>query len=217
MSKSLWSHGLQHTRPPCPSPTCRVYSNSCPLSRWCHPTISSSVVSFSSPLQSFPESGAFQMSQLFAWGGQSARVSASASVLPMNTQESSPLGWTGWISVQSKGLARVFSSISAMVVYVCQWGSSVCPPPLLLTCPYICSLYLGKYCLNRCIWNLKKWCWWTYLLSRNIGTEVVLKLLDVKLSRHKIRGQSFHAFYEVKEAHSKMLQKVGVLQYDTLV
>ena len=132
MSKSLWSHGLQHARPPCSSPTRRVYSNSCPLSRWCHPTISSSVVSFSSPLQSFPASGAFQMSQLFSWGGQRTRVSASASVLPMKTQDWSPLGWTGWISVQSKGLARVFSSISAMVVYVCQWGSSVCPPILLL-------------------------------------------------------------------------------------
>ena len=216
MSKCLRPHGLQHARPPCPSPTCRVYSNSCPLSRWCHPTISSSVVPFSSPLQSFPASGAFQMSQLFTWGGQRTGVSASASVLPMNTQESSPLGWTGWISVQSKGLARVFSSISAMVVYVCQEGSSVCPP-LLLLCPHICSLYLCKYCLNRYTWNLKKWCWWTYLLSRNIGTTVVLKLLDVEVSRHKIHGQSWHAFYEVKEAHSKMLQKVAILQYDTLV
>ena len=168
MSKCLRPHGLQHARPPCPSPTRRVYSNSCPLSRWCHPTISSSVVPFSSPLQSFPESGAFQMSQLFAWGGQSARVSASASVLPMNTQDWSPLGWAGWVSVQPKGLTRVFSSISAMVVYVCQEGSSVCPP-LLLPCPHICSLYLDKYCRNRYIWNLKKWCWWTYLLSRNIG------------------------------------------------
>ena len=161
---------------------------------------------FSSPLLSFPASGAFQMSQLFTWGGQRTGVSASASVLPMNTQESSPLGWTGWISVQSKGLARVFSSISAMVVYVCQEGSSVCPP-LLLLCPHICSLYLCKYCLNRYTWNLKKWCWWTYLLSRNVGTKVVLKLCGVKLSRHKIHGQSFHAFYEVKETHSKMVQR----------
>ena len=216
MSKCLWPRGLQHARPPCPSPTHRVYSNSCPLSRWCHPTISSSVVPFCSPLQSFPASGAFQMSQLFTWGGQRTGVSASASVLPMNTQESSPLGWTGWISVQSKGLARVFSSISAMVVYVCQEGSSVCPP-LLLPCPHICSLYLDKYCRNRYIWNLKKWCWWTYLLSRNIGATGVLKLLYVKVSRHKIHGQSWHAFYEVKEAHSKMLQKVAILQYDTLV
>ena len=95
MSDSLWSHELQHTRPPCPSPTPRVQSNSCPLSRWCHPAISSSVIPFSSCLQSLPVSGSFPMSQLFAWGGQSIEVSASASVLPMNTQDWSPLGWTG--------------------------------------------------------------------------------------------------------------------------
>ena len=93
----------------CPSPTPGIYSNSCPLSRWCHPAISSSIVLFSSCLQSFPASGSFQMSQLFALGGQSIRVSASASVFPMNTQDWSPLGWTGWISLQSKGLSRVFS------------------------------------------------------------------------------------------------------------
>ena len=110
MSDSLRPHGLQHARPPCPSPTPRVYSNSCPLSWWCHPTISSSVVPFSSRLQSFPASGPFQMSQFFASGGQSIGVSASASVLPMNTQDWSPLGWTGWISLQSKGLSRVFSN-----------------------------------------------------------------------------------------------------------
>ena len=110
MSGSLQSHGLQHTRLPCPSPSPRVYPNSCPLSQWCHPTISSSVVPFSSCPQSLPASGSFPMSQLFAPGGQSIGVSASASVLPMNTQDWSPLGWTGWISLQSKGLARVFSS-----------------------------------------------------------------------------------------------------------
>ena len=108
MSDSLWPHGLQHTRPPCPSPTPGVYPNSCPLSRWCHPTISSSVVPFSSRLQSFPAWGSFQVSQLFAWGGQSIGVSASASVLPINSQDWSPLGWTGWISLQSKGLSKVF-------------------------------------------------------------------------------------------------------------
>ena len=110
MSDSLWPHGLKHARPPCPSPTPRVYSSSCPLSRWCHPTISSSVVPFSSCPQSLPASGSFPMSQLFASGGQSIRVSASTSVLPMNTQASSPLGCTGWISLQSKGLSRVFSN-----------------------------------------------------------------------------------------------------------
>ena len=109
MSNSLWPHGLQHARPPCPSPTPGVYSNSCALSLWCHPTISSSFVPFSSCLQSFPASGSFQVSQFFASGGQSTGVSASASVLPMNIQDWFPLGWTGWISLQSKGLSRVFS------------------------------------------------------------------------------------------------------------
>ena len=110
MSDSLWPHGLQHARPPCPSPTPGVHSNSCPSSQWCHPTISSSVIPFSSCLQSFPASGSFQMSQLFTSGGQSIGVSASASVLPMNIQYWFPLGWTGWISLQSKGLSRVFSN-----------------------------------------------------------------------------------------------------------
>ena len=110
VSDSLRPHGLQHARPPCPSPTPGIYSDSRPLSRWCHPTISSSVVPFSSHLQSFPSSVSFQMSQFFASGDQSIRVSASASVLPMNTQDWSPLGWTGWISLQSKGLSRVFSN-----------------------------------------------------------------------------------------------------------
>ena len=110
VSDSLRPHESQHARPPCPSPTPRVYSNTCPSSRWCHPSISSSVVPFSSCPQSLPVSGSFSMSQLFAWGGQSIGVSASASVLPMNTQGWSPLGWTGWISLQSKGLSRVFSN-----------------------------------------------------------------------------------------------------------
>ena len=110
VSNSLWPHGLQHTRLPCPSPTPGAYSNSCPLSWWCYPTISSSVVPFSSCLQSFPASGSFPMSQFFASGGISIGVSASASVLPMNIQDWFPLGWTGWISLQSKGLSRVFSN-----------------------------------------------------------------------------------------------------------
>ena len=107
MSYSLRSHEPQHARPPCPSPTLGVYPNSCPLSRWCHLTISSSVFALSC-LQSFPTSGSFQMSQLFASGGQSIRVSALTSVLPMNIQAWYPLGGTGWISLQSKGLSRVF-------------------------------------------------------------------------------------------------------------
>ena len=110
MFESLWPHGLQHARPPCPSPTPRAYSNSCPLSRWCHPTISSSVVPFSSCPQSFLASGSFQRSQLFTSGGQSIGVSASTSVLPMNIQDWFPLGCSGWISLQSKGFSRVFSN-----------------------------------------------------------------------------------------------------------
>ena len=107
---TLQSHGLQHARPPCLSPTPRACSNSCSSSQWCHPTISSSVVLFSSCLESFPASGSFQMSQFFSSGGQSIGGSASASVLPMNIQDWFPLGWTGWISLQSKGLSRVFSN-----------------------------------------------------------------------------------------------------------
>ena len=108
MSDSLRPHGMQHTRLPCPSPTPGACSNSCPLSQWCHPTISSSVFPFSSCLQSFLLSGSFPMSQFFTWGGQN--IGASASVLPMNIQDWFPLGLTGWISFQSKGLSRVFSN-----------------------------------------------------------------------------------------------------------
>ena len=110
MSDSLQPHGPQHTRPPCPSLTPGVYSNTCPLSRWCHPTISSSVVPFSSSLQSFQASGSFQMTQFFASSGQTIGVSVLASVLPMNIQDWFHLGLTGWISLQSKGLSRVFSN-----------------------------------------------------------------------------------------------------------
>ena len=110
VSDSLRPHAPQHARPTCPSPTPRVHPNPYPSSWWCHPTISSSVVPFSSCPQSFPASGSFPMSQFLISGGQNIGVSASASVLPMNTQDWSPLGWTGWISLQSKGLARVFSN-----------------------------------------------------------------------------------------------------------
>ena len=110
MSDSLWPHESQHTRPSCPLPTPGVHSNSCPSSRWCHPAISSSVVPFSSCPQSLPASESFPVSQLFSWGGQSIGVSGLASVLPKNTQDESPSEWTGWISMQSKGLSRVFSN-----------------------------------------------------------------------------------------------------------
>ena len=115
MSNSLQSHGLQHARTPYPSPTPGAYSKSCPSSWWCHPTISSSVVSFSSRLQSFPASGSFPTSQFFTSGGQTIGVSATASVHPMSIQDWFPLGWTDWISLQSKGLSRVFSNTTVPI------------------------------------------------------------------------------------------------------
>ena len=115
MSNSLRPHGLQHTRLPCLSPTPGACSNSCPLSRWCHPTISSSVIPFSSCLQSFPASGSFQMNQFFASGCQSIGVSASVSVVPMNIQDWFPLEWTGWISLLSKGLSNLLQPDSSKV------------------------------------------------------------------------------------------------------
>ena len=129
VSDSLRPHELQQARPPCPSPTLRVHPNPCPLSQWCHPTISSSVVPFSSCPQSFPKSESFPKSQFFTSGGQIIGVSASASVLPMNTQDWSPLGWTGWTSWQSKGLSRVFSNttVQKLQFFIAQlsfWSNS---------------------------------------------------------------------------------------------
>ena len=121
----LWPHRLQCSRPPCPSPTLGVYSNSCPLSWWCHPTISSSVIPLSSHLQSFPASGSFQMSQFYTSGGQS--IEASASVLPMNIQDWFPLGWTGWISLLSKGLSRIFSNATIQRHQFFSAQLSLCP------------------------------------------------------------------------------------------
>ena len=119
VSDSLWPHELQHARPPCPSPTSGIHSNSCPSSWWCHPAISSSVIPFASCSQSLPVSESFPMSQLFTWGGQSIGISASASVLPMNTQDWSPLGCTGWISLQSKNSAiRVLISKPVIICFI---------------------------------------------------------------------------------------------------
>ena len=144
MSDSLRPHESQYARPPCPSATPRVHSDSCPSSQWWHPAISSSVVPFSSCPQSLPASGSFPMSQLFTSGGQSIGVSASASVLPMNTQDWSPLGWTGWISLQSKGLSKVFNTtvqkhqffsaqLSAHTDNFSSWGNEdACFPAALL-------------------------------------------------------------------------------------
>ena len=124
VSDSLWPHKSQHARTPCPSPTPGVHSNSCPLIQWCHSAISSSVIPFFSCSQSLPASGSFPMSQLFAWGGQSIGVSVLASVLPMNTQDWSPSWWTGWISLQFRGLSRVFSSTTV-------WKPNSLAPSLL--------------------------------------------------------------------------------------
>ena len=160
MSNSLWPHRLQHARPPCPSPTPGAYSNSCPLSRWCHPTILSSVVPFSFHLQSFPASGSFPMSQFFTSGGQSIGVSASALVLPMNTQDWSPLGWTGWISLQSKGLSRVFSNTTVKSI-----NSSVLS---LLHSPTLTSIHDH---------------WKNIALTRRTFVDKVMSLLSNMLSR----------------------------------
>ena len=130
VSGSLWLQGLQHARLACPSPSPGACSNSCPLSQWCHPTISSSVIPFSC-LQSFPASGSFLMSQLFASGGQRIGVSASASVLPMNIQDRFPLGLTGLISLQSKGLSRVFSNTA--VPSINSWMLSLLYDPTLIS------------------------------------------------------------------------------------
>ena len=129
MSDSLWPHGLQHARPPCPSPSPRACSNSCLSSQWCHPTISSSVVPFSSCLQSFPASGSFPMSRLFISGGQSIGASASAPVLPVNIQGWFPLGWTGLISLLSRGLSRVFYSTTIWKHQFFEWSNWCLPLP----------------------------------------------------------------------------------------
>ena len=142
MSNSLWPHRLQHTRPPCPSPTPGVYPNSRLLSRWCHPTISSSVIPFSSCLQSFPASGSFQMSQFFTSGGQSIGVSASTSVLPMNIRYQFPLGWTGWISLQSKGFSRIFSNTTVQKPSVLQCSAFFI---VQLSHPYMLLLLLSHF------------------------------------------------------------------------
>ena len=137
----LWSYESKHARPPCPSPTTRVHPNPCPLSWWCHPTILSSVVSFSSCPQSFSASESFQMSQLFTSGGQSIGVSASTSVLPVNTQNWSPLGWTDWISLQSKGLSRVFSNTTVQPPFL---QVKEMEPKETMTCPGSPAIFTRK-------------------------------------------------------------------------
>ena len=165
VSNSLWPHGLQHARPPGPSPTPRVYSNSCPLSLWFHPTILSSVVPFSPCLQSFPESGSFQMSQLFASGSQTIGVSASASLLPMNIQDWSPLGWTSWISLQSKGLSRVFSNATVQKQYTFYCSSSSSIDQYVQDISWLrkeyngtdCCYPVGLICMLSTSWEMLGW------------------------------------------------------------
>ena len=178
VSDSLWPHGLQHIRLPCPSQVPGVYSNSCHLSWWYHPTISSSVIPFSSHLQTFPASGSFPMSQFFPSGGQSVGVSASASVLPINIQDQFPLGWTGWIPLHSKGLSRVFNitvqknqqsyslfcpfSLDAGLCYISLWlcgflsiDDSCTSTATFCTCRFTCLPYS---------YSLLKWSYSEYLL-----------------------------------------------------
>ena len=163
MSDSLRPHESQHTRSPCPSPTPGVHSNSCPLSQWCHPAISFSVVPFSSCPQSLPASESFPMSQLFAWGGQSTGVSALVSFFPKNTQDWSPSEWTGWISLQSKGLSRVFSNT---------------------------TVYIRMLKLN-CCWQLNMWEHWDkyflFSLKTSLSLDPILILHMQKLNYVKIK------------------------------
>ena len=154
VSDSLRRHESQHTRPPCPLPTPRVYSNSCPSSRWCHPTTSSSVVPFSSCLQSFPASGSFPMSQLFTWGGQSIGVSASASVRPVNTQDWSPLGWTGWISLQTN-LDSILKSRDITLPTKVHLVKAMVFPVVM----YGCESWTMKKAEHQRIDAFELWCW----------------------------------------------------------
>ena len=146
MSNSLWPHGLQHARLPCPSPTPGDCSNSCPSSRWCHPTISSSVVPFSSCPQSFPASGSFPMSQFFASGGQSIGVSVSASVLPMNIQDWFPSGLTNLISLQPKGLSRVLALLQCLLYCHLVWNQTH-------NITEGCLYFHPNPCFRACFWR----------------------------------------------------------------
>ena len=164
VSTSLQPHGLEHARPPCPSPTPRAYSISCPLSRWCHTTVSSSVIPFSSCLQSFPASGSF-LSQFFASGGQSIGASASTSVLLRNIQDWFPLGWTGWSSLQSKGLSRVFFKAMCVLLNPCvpllsHLGGKLASDPELLAACSVLKSTMGKS------WHLS-----IYGLERSAGVS----------------------------------------------
>ena len=168
MSDSLWPHEPQNARPPCPSPTPGVHPNSCPLSQWYHPTISSCVVPFYSCPQSFPASGSFQMSQLFTSGGQSIGYSSSTSVLPMNTKDWSPLEWTGWICLQFEGLSRVFSNTTAQKHQFFSVQLSLWP-----------NTHIHKWLQEK----LRAWTRWTF------ASKVMSLLFDVLSSLVKATGK----------------------------
>ena len=179
---TLRLHESQHTRPPCPSPTPGgVHPNPCASSQWCHPAISSFVVPFSSCPQSFPVSGSSQMSQLFASGGQSTGVSASTSVLPVNTQDWSPLGWTGWISLKSKGLARVFSNTNLDSIL----KSRDITLPIKVQQSYgFSSSHVWMWQLDyKESWALKNWCFWTVMLEKT-GKPGVLQSMGSQRAGH---------------------------------
>ena len=193
MSDSLWPHGLQHTRLPCLLPTPGAYSNSCPLSRWCHPTISSSVIPFSSRLQSFLASGSFPMSQFFASGDQSIGVSALASVLPMNIQDWFPLGLTALISLLSKGLSRdplvsilclfgIFNSVhfsrSVMSDSLQPHERQQARPPCPLPTPWVHVLMWELDYKES--WALKNWCFWTVVLEKTLESSLDCKEIQIQ-------------------------------------
>ena len=169
VSDSLWPHESQHTRPPCPSPTPGVHPDSRPSSQWCHPAISSSVVPFSSCLQSFPASGSFPESQFFTSVGQSIGVSASASVLPINIQDWFPLGWTGWISLQSKGLSRAFLLQGVFLTQGLKLGHLQCRQ--MLRC---FTIWATREALKE-IWAPENWCFWTVVFEKTLESPLDCK------------------------------------------
>ena len=194
---TLQPHEPQHARPPCPSPTLGVCPNSCPLSWWCHPAISSSVIPFSSQPQSFPASGSFQMSQLFTSSGQSIGVSASTSVLPMNTQDWSPLGWTGWISLQSKGLLRVFSNTMVQKVklklpYLKKYKRQFLSP----SWNYRMHIWSAIYWTDQ---NIKSYCYKNLDTVIHIPSLALLKKCQTCYPYQNLRNWIYQFFYHYRK------------------
>ena len=201
MSDCLWPHGLQHARPPCPSPTPGVHSNSSPLSRWCQPTISSSVVPFSSCLQSFTVSGYFPMSHLFASGGQSIGVSASASVLPMDIQNCFPLGWTGWICLQSKGLSRVFSNTTVQNHPFFSWEVRLCPFCNLLLITQFNYIQCRRGCTRPWTPGVKgNWC---HFGRKKTKTKICKVIVELMLSNCGVGEDSWESLGQQRDQTSQ--------------